>query len=78
MEPPKKRPITLSDLYIELLQIRGVVETMKALSANAELRASDHETRLRSLERWRYAMPTSLVLAVVSVVTVVLQVMTHG
>lgn len=24
----------------------------------------DHETRLRALERWRYALPTSIVLAI--------------
>lgn len=28
--------------------------------------SGDHEKRLRSLERWRYAMPTSLLLAIAS------------
>lgn len=32
----------------------------------------DHEGRLRALERWRYALPTSAVLAVASAITAVL------
>lgn len=33
----------------------------------------DHESRLRVLERWRYALPSSLVLAALSVVVAITQ-----
>jgi hypothetical protein len=32
----------------------------------------DHEGRIRSLERWRYTLPTSAVLSVASIITAVL------
>lgn len=32
------------------------------------INATDHENRLRKLEAWRYALPSSLVLGVVSAV----------
>lgn len=32
----------------------------------------DHEKRLRALERWRYALPTSLVLALGSIAVAVI------
>lgn len=35
-------------------------------------RVKDHEDRLRLNERWRYALPTSLVFAVVSLVVTLL------
>lgn len=33
---------------------------------------SDHEVRLRALERWRYAIPSTLVLALASIVITIL------
>lgn len=36
-------------------------------------RVKDYEARLRGLERWRYALPTSLVLAAVSVAVSMMQ-----
>lgn len=37
----------------------------------------DHEARLRSLEKWRYALPPTLVLAVASIVISIAAVFTR-
>lgn len=43
------------------------IETkLDTLLADYAARMKDHEDRIRGGERWRYALPTSLVLAMVS------------
>ena len=39
--------------------------------------SADHETRIRSLERWRYALPVALLITLVSTVSTIIQVFTR-
>jgi len=59
--------VTLVDIYEELVALRADVAALVPS-------VPDHEQRIRSLERWRYALPPALILGVGSVVlTVVLK-----
>lgn len=56
--------ITLKDIFIE---VRRLQDTVSAMTPQAQ-QINDHENRLRSVERWRYALPTSFIIAITSVV----------
>jgi hypothetical protein len=49
--------ITNKDIYTEVVKMKEAVTAMAPLA----LTAADHETRIRSLEKWKYALPASLV-----------------
>lgn len=53
--------ITLADIYKEVVSVRDTVAPLAAA-------VPDHESRLRRLEAWMYAIPASVVLGVASVV----------
>lgn len=55
-----------------LERLSGHLDAIDAFTAAAKDVHVDHETRLRSLERWRYALPASLLLGSGSAVTAVL------
>lgn len=57
------------DLWIELRKIQDQVNLMVPQGIVIQ----DHEQRLRSLERWKYALPTSLVAAGTSLLFAFLQ-----
>lgn len=66
--------ITLKDIYDLVNQVRNDmiktathVETITVRNVNADALHMDHESRIRALEKWRYALPTSLGLAFASV-----------
>lgn len=61
--------VSNKDLWIELRKLQDTVTLMVPQGVILQ----DHETRLRSLERWKYALPTSLVMAGASLAAVVLQ-----
>ena len=56
--------ITLGDVY---LAVRKVEEAVGIIPAQAQT-IGDHEKRLRSIERWLYALPISVLLAIGSAV----------
>lgn len=66
-EPPSFT-ITLREVWNELRQLSDAVSSMTP----QEKRLNDHAQRLKKLERWMYALPGSLLLAVSSVVIAVL------
>ncbi len=66
--------ITLRDVYLEVREVRGQVN---GLTSQAE-KVTDHEVRIRGLERWRYALPGALLLAGASIVVAVLEGSGHG
>ncbi|MFE4718244.1 hypothetical protein ACFRLW_17750 [Streptomyces sp. NPDC056728] len=54
------------EIYDEVRATREAVNgSTQALQAVAETLA-DHETRIRSVERWKYSNPTALAIAVIS------------
>ncbi len=56
--------VTLADVYAEVRKLTDQVQGM----APQGLTLSDHEARLRSVERWKYTIPPSFITAVVSLV----------
>lgn len=66
-------PLTLKDVYDKISETKTLLE-VQAFQVKALLESDgDHETRLRLLERWRYAIPSTLLLAVVAVAASVAQ-----
>ena len=61
--------VTFRDMYVELRQLTGELREMNSKLTAGVMQAADHEIRIRSLERWRYALPVSTVLALGSAVT---------
>jgi len=47
-------------------EIKGALQTLTADHANLKQSAVDHEARLRRLERWAYAIPTTGITALAS------------
>lgn len=69
MADEPKVNITLTDVYVKLCALEERVHDM---TPQGQL-IKDHETRLRQLERWKYALPSSLMLALASVVIAILE-----
>ena len=72
------------ELYDRIDQVRlaverltGHVEAINQRDTLTDRMLSDYENRLRALERWRYALPTSVVLALGSAATAILTVVIH-
>ena len=65
--------VTLKDIYVELRRLQDTVAAMTPQS----VQINDHEGRLRALERWRYALPTSLLLALGSSGLAVAEIVIH-
>lgn len=70
MSDPNGVTITLKDVYVELSKLR---DTVNALTPQSE-QLADHESRLRGLEKWKYALPTSVILAITSVIVTIMEV----
>lgn len=60
-----------------LERLTGHLEAIDTRNKSADLIDGDHEARLRSLERWRYALPISALAAIGSAVVAVLQAVHH-
>jgi hypothetical protein len=66
--------VTLKDVYLLLLELQKQVGAMQG-SVGA---VSDHESRIRSLEKWRYALPVSLAGATASIIVALYEGSHHG
>lgn len=53
--------ITLRDIYNEVASLRSDV-------AQLVDKVPDHETRIRTLEKWSYALPPTFIIALASIV----------
>ena len=60
--------ITNKDIYEKVTRMEGALAVLMP-------QVPDHETRLRALERWRYALPTSLIMGAAGLVVAVMH---HG
>lgn len=49
------------EIYDQVVGLRADVNTLVTSHADVETTLADHEERLRSLERWRYAVPTAAI-----------------
>lgn len=67
----------IADLNATLGKILGHLETVDNRNRAADLTHADFETRIRALERWRYALPASALLALASAAGSVISIVTH-
>lgn len=58
---------------IEHIGLGEIVRKLDAIEQSVNGILKDHETRLRSLEKWMYAVPPTLAIALASIVTAVLK-----
>lgn len=76
-ESDENRPsarITIDQIYTLLTDVHGLVQglTAREVSMNDKIieqtkQLQDHETRIRSNERWRWAIPATLVIVAVEI-----------
>lgn len=58
--------ISAREIYDQIVGLRDDVRALVQSDAEVGKKLDDHESRLRSVERWKYAVPTALVGAIVS------------
>lgn len=61
--------VTLADVYSEVRKLADQVGTMAPQAGTI----SDHEARLRALERWRYTVPAGLATAIAAIITAIIE-----
>lgn len=66
--------ITFRDMYAQLQALVSELREVNHLMKSHGLTSSDHELRLRALERWRYGLPVALLVSLISAVAAVLSV----
>jgi hypothetical protein len=54
------------EIYDELVAMREEVRASAQSLQGVDITLADHETRIRTVERWKYSVPTALVTAVIS------------
>ena len=78
MEPGPVVVIGLKDVYDQVVAMRSHVETLLHRQNDQEARSTDHEARLRSLERGRWPLPTvAVLLALASAAVAVVALLTR-
>jgi len=70
-QPRPYAVITVADVYGQQRELAGKVESALARQQHTTERLEDHETRLRSLEAWRYALPLSTISAIIAALAAV-------
>jgi hypothetical protein len=58
----------VAGLAAEVSRFSGRLDSLDARTSSGDASCRDHEARLRSLERWRYAFPVSAGTAVLSAI----------
>jgi hypothetical protein len=58
----------INQVRLAVERLTGHVDAINQRDTLTDRLLTDYETRLRSLERWRYALPTSVVLGIASTV----------
>jgi hypothetical protein len=58
--------ISAREIYDQIVGLRDDVRSLVQSNAEVGKVLDDHESRLRSVERWKYAVPTATVGAIVS------------
>jgi hypothetical protein len=63
----------IASLNTTIARLGTQVEQINTRNVTADKAQVDHETRIRALERWRYALPTTIFLAFISIILTVYQ-----
>lgn len=58
--------ISAREIYDQIVGLRDDVRSLTHSNTTTAETLSDHESRLRSVERWKYALPTAAIGAIVS------------
>lgn len=58
--------ISAREIYDQIVGLRDDVRSLVQSNAEVGKVLDDHESRLRAVERWKYAVPTATVGAIVS------------
>jgi hypothetical protein len=69
--------VTLRDMYDQIQGLRDEVGELTGPTRALIDRVADQEARLRALERWRYGLPASIVLAGGSTIITLLTLWRH-
>ena len=70
MDPTQPVTIGLREIYDAVIRLGSKVDLLAAQMANHDQRATDHEARLRSLERARWPLPSIALLASLAAIVV--------
>lgn len=73
-------PVTIGarEIYDQVVAVRGVVDRLTDQHQDQERTVTDHEARIRSLERGRWPLPTvSVLVALVALLITVLPKLIH-
>lgn len=62
-QPPLGHVVSLADIYTQLVVLTAKVDGVLASHATIEHTISDHESRIRGLERSRWPLPSVAILA---------------
>lgn len=65
-EPLGVVTIGAREIYDQLIGLRSDVQTLTQTNTAVQATLDDHEQRLRSVERWKYAVPTAAIGGIVS------------
>lgn len=73
-QPPRPlgHTVTAADIYGELRQLSGQLQTSITQQELIRQQMTDHEQRLRALEAWRYALPLSALSAVAAAIAAII------
>lgn len=70
--------VEIALLSQQLSSMQSLFDTrLGGLESKIDAFAADHEERLRRVERWMYAIPASLVTAVISITVTILETLRH-
>jgi hypothetical protein len=58
--------ISAREIYDQIVGLRDDVRSLVQSNAEVGKQLDDHEDRLRSVERWKYAVPTATIGAIIS------------
>lgn len=58
--------ISAREIYDQIVGVRDDVRTLAQTNTTSVGTIADHETRIRSIERWKYAIPISALSGIVA------------
>jgi hypothetical protein len=58
--------ISAREIYDQIVGLRDDVRSLVQSNAAVQTTLDDHESRIRSVERWKYAVPTATIGSVVA------------
>ncbi|MFC9974297.1 hypothetical protein ACFVH6_25675 [Spirillospora sp. NPDC127200] len=67
--------ITMREVYDQLVQLTAEVRELRGSHTRAAEDQQDHETRIRDLEKWRYATTAAFLTALTALVAQIIQIL---